>query len=191
MAVELGKVLSPAPARTAVNLKKESIVREVRLAVRKVRREMREDKAGKEAQEKALKADEKRRVEALESVYWRGVLVQAETVKTLARLLPSGCLIHALMGLAGTDVRYVSDFQAAHGRVKSAYEASIKHPQPERQYGTGLAETHGIVSPTFDIPHRNLGERLEGVLLDIGLLAGYLIVLFVATYLGFLRYDIR
>ena len=117
-------------------MKKELIVREIRLAVRKVRREMREDKAGREAQEKALKADEKRRVEALESVYWRGVLVQAETVKTLARLLPSGCLTHALTGLAGTDVRYVSDFQSAHGRVKLAYEASIKYPQPEHRYGT-------------------------------------------------------
>ena len=179
LVVEFGKVLSPSPARAAVIVNRNSVEKGIRVAIRKSNNELREDRAERTAKASALRADRVRRLEELEDGYWRGVFVQAETVKTLARVVPSGCLTHALTGLAGTDVPFVSEFQAAYKRTISAYAASLRSPQPN------------TISPTLDISHRDLWERLNGVVLDIGLLAIYLIVLFAATYIGFLRYDVR
>ena len=163
--------------------------------MRKVRRELRDDQQKRQVQLNALRADEKHQLESLEAGYWRGVFAQVETVKMLARLLPSGCLTHALVGLTGTDTRYVSDFQTAHKRVKEAYAASLKNPAPDHRFGVDPQDVHagsyGKVSPELEIFHPNFDERLSGILLDIGLLAGYLILFFAASYIGFLRYDIR
>ena len=185
LAVELGKVSSPAATKTTVNMEKESVARETRLAARKVNRDKGKSKEEKNAQTADLRANEKQQVEALEAGYWRGVIFQFRAIKILARFLPSGCLAHALTSISGTDEQYVSNFQAAHRQVKLAYLKSIRNPQPE---GSGL---HVTVSPTVEVSYRDLTERLARAAVDIGLLAGYLLALWIATYLGFLRYDIR
>ena len=177
LAVELGKVLSPSPSRADVIVERWEIVKEIRETIGKARRDM-PDGQGREAKIAGLEADRNRRLNALQADYWGGVLSRAETVKTLSRALPSGCLTHALTGLAGTDVRYVSNFRAAQGRLKTAFE-SMGDSRP------------GPVNPTLAIAHRDFAERLDGAVIDIGLLALYLVALFAATCLGFLRYDIR
>jgi ABC-type transport system involved in multi-copper enzyme maturation permease subunit len=195
MAVEAGKVLSPSRSNTFVQLDKETVEREGRLAVRKIRREMREDKKGRDAQSKKLKAEVQQELKALEADYWRGVLIQVGTVSQLARLFPSGCLTHhALTGMAGTDTHLMSGFLIAQSRFKAAYVASISHRQPEHKYGTDpnsvLPGTHDTLPTSLDIPYRIIEDRLGSALPDIGILAGYLVALFAAAYFGFLRYDI-
>jgi ABC-type transport system involved in multi-copper enzyme maturation permease subunit len=195
MAVEAGKVLSPSRSSTLVKLEKEKVEREGRLAVRKIRREMQEDKEGRDAQTKKLRVEVQQELKALEADYWRGVLNQVGIVSHLARLFPSGCLTHALTGMAGTDAHLMSGFLIAQSRFKVAYEASISHPQPKHQYGTDpktvLPETQNTLPTSLDIPFRTTEDRLGSALPDIGILVGYLIALFAAAYFGFLRYDIR
>ena len=177
--VRSGASAGPSPSQTDVIVEQYEIEKETRVAIRKARQELGRGSEDLRARAAALSADRDRRKQVLETDYWRRVLSQAETVKILSRLLPAGCVTHALTGLTGTDVHYVSEVRAARGRMKAAYEVSGENPQSE------------TINPTLDIVYPNLGDRLTEIAIDIGLLAGYLVALFLAAHVGFLRHDIH
>ena len=160
LVVEQGKVLTPSPSRPDFLVERWKIEKDTWVAIREARGELGDDRAAFEVREAALTSARNRRMEALEAEYWSRVLSQAESLKRWLRLLPSGLLIHAMTGLVGTDVEYVSDYKLAQKQVKARFDASIDNPEADPVPATL------IPSP------REFGERLHAVVIDIALLLG-------------------
>lgn len=116
---------------------------------------------------------------------------QISVAKQLSRLSPYSSFAYAAAGLAGTDIRERHRFQESltHFRreltpytTELLSEAWREGRQNERRDFSGR--------PQYEYAQTSIRERLNGVLVDVLILAGWSVVFFMGAYLSFLRYDV-
>ena len=108
----------------------------------------------------------------------------------LSRLSPTASLIYAAGEITDTGIGELRRFRKAlqEYRVRFVNYAEDKWNERSRKGGGEISTRE---CPQFSYLRPGLGERLEGAMLDLGLLAAWNVLFFVAGYVRFLRYDVR
>ncbi len=115
----------------------------------------------------------------------------ARTALLLSRLTPAGSASFAAMCLVGTsldrDFRFRAALDEYRDEVTSYYDNKRRTVDPGPEEGT-VSFTD---LPSFEFREEPLSAALDRALPDFGLLAAWSLVLFVAAYFRFARYDVR
>ncbi len=131
-----------------------------------------------------------RRQEQIQAGYEREVDRQVFAAVWLSRLSPTASLIYATGEITSTGVREWRRFRKAlqEYRVRFLNYAEDKWIERARQGGGEISTAD---YPRFFYFRPKLGDRLGAALVDLGLLAVWSLLFFVAGYVAFLRYDVR
>ena len=120
---------------------------------------------------------------------------QAAAARTIARLSPVSCLVHALTELAGTGFAEDAAWRETRSRYKHLVDRDIASNMDMTQfkdfsYGGGKIDRKAPAPklPAVPVP---LEKRMAAVWVDLVLLTIYGILFFAAAYVAFLRYDVR
>jgi hypothetical protein len=110
----------------------------------------------------------------------------------MARVTPAAAFQLAAMRLAGTGLETKQSYMARLRDYQKAYSAFLNE-----KMGSGIVVSGEPPKPTlaelprFDPPKLTFRAALAPALIDIGLLALYVLLAFAAAYVVFLRYDVR
>ena len=150
---------------------------------------------------------EKRIMQALRRIeqdYQNKKNVQAAIAVNLSRLSPVSCLSYIITELSGTGLLELKNFSAMADRFQEKVDEAVYSKYTVKSYGNTSGSTTSSTSSSEDfdpqttpVPHltdyRHPGIEvaLETVWIDIVLLAFYAIIFFTASFVSFLRYDVR
>jgi len=129
---------------------------------------------------------------------------------TLARISPVSAYQLAAMSLAGTDITLKSRYEEAMSEYRGQLNEYVQRNQAESgdmggflsinidsesgvTIGTGRDNAGLDVSdmPRFDPPYVTFAESVAPILPDVGILVLGILVSFLGSFIGFLRYDVR
>lgn len=128
---------------------------------------------------------------------------QASIAMNLSRLSPASCYAYIVSEVAATGTIEAYKFNENASRYQAEVKESIYDKYIVKIYGdprTGYASTtdhvKGFNASKVAVPHLNyhhstLDEALKAEWVDIFLLLLFNIVFFAASYISFLRYDVR
>ncbi|OGG56116.1 MAG: hypothetical protein A3F84_28680 [Candidatus Handelsmanbacteria bacterium RIFCSPLOWO2_12_FULL_64_10] len=131
-----------------------------------------------------------RRQEQIQADYDRRLDRQVAAATWLSRLSPTASLIYTAGEIAGTGVRDWRRFRKTlhEYRVRFLNYAEDKWIERAKQGGGEISTAD---YPRFVYFRPDLRERLGAAVMDVGLLAFWNLLFFVAGYVAFLRYDVR
>jgi ABC-type transport system involved in multi-copper enzyme maturation permease subunit len=136
------------------------------------------------------RANESKKVE---EQYQRKLLTQLNLAMNLSRISPASCMSVAAMNLAGTGFMSQQQFSQVLDEYQRSFAEYINR-KGRRSSSLASSPTAGLdVSDLPDLTYRPppVERAVESALVDVFTLGVDLIVLFVAAYVMFLRYDVR
>lgn len=139
--------------------------------------------------EKQSFLDRKNRMERINESFRNKLDVQMKIAKTIAFLSPYACFIFSINTLAGTGIENEKHFIAAAETFDRTYFDYFHY--------SGYKEKNGW--PVYDVEHKpvfvykamSLAEKVEASKFEIVVLLLFNGLLFLGTYISFLRYDVR
>ncbi len=143
-----------------------------------------------------LDVETARRAEKLDALYQARVSNQAHLAQAMSRASPAAAFMYAVTGLAGTGVsdfmQTIRDHQLYNQRftveVAELESEAKKRQREDEEVGTAYgAEAY----PAFEPTSGRFGSAMLGSLFDVGYLVLGAVLLFMASYAGFMRYDPR
>lgn len=156
---------------------------------------------------KALEQEYAQRVNAeigkLEQEYINQRGTQAAIAMNLSRLSPVSCYSYILSEISATGVLEMHNFLNSAQRFQTEVKENIYDKIIVQSYGgtsgataTMIRQAEGFDPRTAAIPHLNyqhatLSEALQVEWVDIMLLLLFNVAFFAASYVSFLRYDVR
>lgn len=131
-----------------------------------------------------------RRQEQIQATYERRLDQQVEAAMWLSRISPTASLVYGAGEITDTGIQDRRRFWKAlqSYRVQFLNYAEDKWSERAKQ-GGGAISTEDY--PRFVYFRAGIGERLNAAVVDLGLLAVWNLIFFVAGYVAFLRYDVR
>jgi len=134
----------------------------------------------------------------LHADYLFAELRQIQTARSLTRISPAAIVLYAIEGLAGTGLQRHLDFLSQTRQYAKQFRQFLidtDRADPESPHAVGIPEGTSQKQVNFDaVPkfedHHRLSVDFNAALLDMLLLILFLLVLFVGTFLSFLRTDI-
>lgn len=134
----------------------------------------------------------------LHAGYLSTELRQIQTARSLTRISPAATVQYAFEGLAGTGLpRHLDFISQTHQYAKQFRQFLIDtdRSDPESPHAVGIPEgtsqkpVNFDAIPKFEDQHR-LSTDLNAAIVDLLLLILFLLVLFIGTFLSFLRMEI-
>ncbi len=126
-----------------------------------------------------------------------------------SRISPSSAYQLAASGLAGTDIEMKDRFEESMSQFRSSFVDFTEKKQAESgntggimisiSTETGIDIKDGSDNsaldltdiPKYEQPRRSYAQAFNSTIIDFGLLAFATLLMFVASFIGFLRYDVR
>lgn len=136
-----------------------------------------------------------------DEAFWKNNLdAQTSLAMNISRVSPSANFIYATTNIAGTgvdDFKNVKDeiFKYKE-KIKSVAESDKKSPLHQSDSTKPFPPNVFIKMNMDKIPELNINriplkDSLDKAIIDIGILVIYMIALFMASFIGFLRYDVK
>jgi len=120
---------------------------------------------------------------------------QAALARTIARLSPVSCFVHAMAELAGTGFVEEAAWRRTRADFKRLLDREIASKQAMYVFGQisygSLNLDRKAPAPKVAAEPVPLEARLAAVWIDLALLAIYGLLFFAGAYVSFLRYDVR
>jgi hypothetical protein len=131
---------------------------------------------------------------------WRNRKGQQETLGfSLSRFSPASAFQLAAMELAATGIRLKADYEDQLQIFKDMFNKfrAKKEEETGRSLFTMLnddkkpnnIDTSDI--PEFRFVNRSLSQIMQTTIIDIGILAFYILITIAGTFIAFIRYDVR
>ena len=128
----------------------------------------------------------------------------ADLAITLSRISPASAMTHATMSFADTGLGSFNHFITSGRAYKERYIAFIKEKLPDNTLGT-FSDKDGFQTfemlkqekpklneiPIFKYKKMSLASVVQGTIVDILLLILLSLLLFIGTYVSFIKYDVR
>ena len=220
MAPYLTSQLFPVPSRESVDREKMAHQRELQREFQELTEQWKEEKGLGEDdqwwqdQELRTRAEEhwagiQEELQKVEDDYLTRIQAQTRLSGLVARVSPLTSFNLAAYDLAAAGIAQETAFvEALKAYSQSWQEYSEEKQRPWREFmekqassGGGMMMTPEIMEqfrltdlsdyPRFSFDYMPFGQRLSLVYLDLGLLAVWNILFFMAAYLSFLRYDVQ
>ena len=132
----------------------------------------------------------------------RNKLIKQEEVSfALARISPSACFNFAVSELAGTSLSLIRDFEESANEYQSIYEKFQLEKTGSatgsgmrmiiRTEGEELKEIDPGELPQFRFKGASVSEIISRATVDMGILGLFVLIFFAASYIRFLKYDVR
>lgn len=163
-------------------------------AIQALNRVMEENGKEREKQLKSFyqKVNEQRRNKQIE---------QEQLAFTIARLSPASCFNFAVSELAGTSLNLIRDFENSAKTYQKIYE-NFQIKKTGMATGSGMQvivrsndeeaeEINPSEMPQFKFRPAGFSEVFTRAASDLGILALFNLIFFMAAYIKFLKYDVR
>ncbi|MFA8344291.1 MAG: ABC transporter permease subunit [Rhodothermaceae bacterium] len=163
-------------------------------AIQALNRVMEENGKEREKQLKSFyqKVNEQRRNKQIE---------QEQLAFTIARLSPASCFNFAVSELAGTSLNLIRDFENSAKTYQKIYE-NFQIEKTGMATGSGMQvivrsndeeaeEINPSEMPQFKFRPAGFSEVFTRAASDLGILALFNLIFFMAAYIKFLKYDVR
>lgn len=182
LAPEVAALLSPTPTEAEIEYEKGRIFHEYHWIKMRTRQDL--WSKGAEQQEIAqrfmeLDAGARGRMRKIDEEFENRVGEQVSFCKSLSRVSPYPCFIYSVTGLSRTGMDEIKSFRDLLRRFSDRLQESSSNP-----------DSLDLV-PEFGQHNPSLANSLSIMLIDVLLLAIYTVIFFVASYMCFLRYDVR
>ena len=153
-----------------------------------------EDKSDKFKDE--LKDEMQQYVKINETEWQNRLAAQTKLAMNISRISPSANFVYASTHIAGTGIEDFQGFKQDIVRYrdmlknvdkKKLYDFDSTKPFPPQMFiKMNIEEV-----PEFTIKQKSIEDSINFSLIDIGILIMYMILLFMASFVGFLRYDVK
>ena len=148
------------------------------------------------------------RLEPIMAEYQRKYNRLLEQAENFSRFSPVSNLAFTLNRLAGTDVRLQSRFSSTLNQYRQIFldytKKVAKENSKDRASMVGIenGKDGPVVNfkhhelklpgfPKFELQEETFGQTTAAVIIDLGILALYVLLLFVLSFFAFVRYDVR
>ena len=192
LASVVAKMVSPAPSLQWLVAEKKAVNRETQIRQERVQHEMLGEEATKKVAE--IRQEGESRMRRLDTFYRDRRLQQIGLSENLSRLSPSASFTYAVTALASTGIGFHSSFRSAYKRFDDEFrdwagqwywefsKGDGKHPDKDWLHGDALPSMKLVATP--------MADAVSSALMDIVLLLVFNVLLFMLSYLFFLRYDV-
>lgn len=181
--------IAPVIARQIVHL--PSTAQVVREAER-LQDEMRREQDGEKKNE--MKEEIPKRVEQLEARWLNSLENQTRLAINISRISPSANFVYFTSAVSGTgieDYKRLRDEIFRHRQELGKERPNFIKPDKSKPIPMLYIKVLTKKIPGFEDKRLVLDESLSGVLIDLGVMMGYLALLFMITFFKFLRYDVK
>lgn len=200
----IARQIKPITTPTQVSAEEESgnreMVDEYKTSLDKATRGENADTKGvQEKLRKEMKESMASMVKTKETEWFNRLENQTRLAMNISRLSPSANFIYAASNIAGTGVdeffnfrqqvpQFKKDLQKLTEKdTKELFDKDPAKPFPPNMFIK--IKTQNI--PYLEITTLNFEKSVKAAAMDLGLLAAWLIALFMASFIGFLRYDVK
>lgn len=191
LASVVAKTVSPTPSLQWLAAEKKAVNRETRIRRERVQDEKRGEEAAKKMAE--IRQDGESRRRRLDTFY-RDRRQQIDLSKNLSRLSPSASFTYAVTALASTGTGLYSSFRAAYKRFDDEFHDWAGQWYREFRKGDGKHPDkdwlHADALPSMKLVATPIDDAVSSTMTDIVLLLVFNVLLFMLSYLFFLRYDV-
>ena len=196
LAPMVARLVVVVPDRLVVEAEKRTLQQEQRLLERRHRQSR--IYLNNEGLEK-IKAEGERNQRVVEEYYQRKMAGQVSLTQNFARISPASSYLFAVTRLAGTGLLLAEQFNSARDRFQRGmedYRRNVLYNRDNFDWSRG-----GVTAknpdwfdpadlPRFELFRESFNNSLNAVMFDGLLLIVFNVVLFLGSYLFFLRYDI-
>lgn len=194
----LARQFVPLPSVAKMSAERERIAKEERAKMEKSINNLSDaDSKKQEVYRRTMEENIKKRTKRLDDYFSNKVEKQISLSINLSRISPSSSFVYATSNLAGTGIE---DFKQLKKYIKE-YELDFMKNVPKIMDQDRIKEKykHRVRKPPIDIdaipPFKMKDVSFEKVLnsslLDIFLILVYTIIVFLITFVKFLRYDVK
>jgi ABC-type transport system involved in multi-copper enzyme maturation permease subunit len=131
----------------------------------------------------------------IDALYDNQRRAQAEIARNISRLSPVSCFVHLMAELSNTGFAEYRAWQETRSRFKQTIDREIASKMDMTRFGNMSVGGRGIdrtaPAPKIDYKFVSLGEVIAAAWPDFVILIFFGIVFFAASYIVFLRYDVR
>jgi ABC-type transport system involved in multi-copper enzyme maturation permease subunit len=167
------------------------------------KKELNKEGADREKIMDAHKKELERQVKNMEEVWENKNENQANLARNISRISPSANYVYAATNVSGTGAYDFLDFRREVPEYKKQLREKNKKLKKEGK-GDGLYEmdkekifppifikVYSEEVPQFEYTRISLADSVKNSAVDIGILAVWLIALFMASFIGFMHYDVK
>ena len=138
-------------------------------------------------------------VETRESEWTNRLRNQTELAMNISRISPSANFVYASSHIAGTGIQdyfhfkeQVPEYKKALRDVVEDKDKKLYGEDPDKPFPPSMfIKMNMEVIPELDITEVPKSKSLKNAAVDLGILGAWLIGLFMASFIGFLRYDVK
>lgn len=191
LAPVVARIVYPVPSVEKITAEKLAVDQETELQLRRV--SQRTLSYGKEGQRQIdeVRAEGERTKQKLDRFYEDQFQTQIDISRTLSRLSPAASFRYATTELAGTGISLFDGHRQAGKRFQAEfaeYADQLYRQQNDGKLAAGWFQADQVPAMKLLLPR--LDDTLSRIGADLLLLAVFNLLLFMGTYVSFLRYDV-
>ena len=187
------KLIAPAPSPQKIVAEKTAIDTEIRLRKGRltlITGELNYGQKIRHERERLNRAGRERK-NRLDRYLRDRQRIQTQWAELLGRLSPAGCWVYAATALTQTGPAAYRRFEEARRRLHAQFLESKKPFDVMWRKERKVPRPRADELPTLAVFYPDLGESMEDALFDVLILALLSMLLFMAAFMSFLRYDVR
>jgi ABC-type transport system involved in multi-copper enzyme maturation permease subunit len=196
----IARQLMPNLSPNIISSNLETVNRELN---ERTKEKLRQEGADRDKIMDAHKKELERQVKNMEEVWENKNANQANLARNISRISPSANYVYAATNVSNTGAYDFLDFRREVPEYKKQLREKNKKLKKEGK-GDGLYEmdkekifppifikVYAEEVPQFEYTRISLADSVKNSAIDIGILAVWLIALFMASFIGFMHYDVK